>query len=170
MKLAIFDRDGVIDDNSVCYYVYRKEDFKFNPGVVHTLAHLTRQGYCIAVVSNQSGIAKGVYTLQDVNILHDWMTDELARQGAVIQRIYVCPHHPSVSNCLCRKPQPLLLEKAMAEMGAKPEETFFVGDSDTDIKAGAAAGIRTIKVEPNGDLYRQLREQGVIEERGKFKE
>ncbi len=158
MKLAIFDRDGVIDDNSVCYYVYRKEDFKFNPGVVAALSHLTRKGYRIAVVSNQSGIAKGVYTLQDINDLHQWMTEELARQGAVIQRIYVCPHHPDVSRCLCRKPQPLMLEKAMAEMGATPEETFFVGDSATDVQAGNAAGIRTIKVEPNGDLYMQLRD------------
>lgn len=163
MKLAIFDRDGVIDDNSVCYYVHRQEDFKFNPGVVQALAHLTRRGYHIAVVSNQSGIAKGIYTLDDINALHDWMTAELSRQGAVIQRIYVCPHHPSVSKCLCRKPQPLMLEKAMAELGAKPEETFFVGDSDTDVKAGEAAGITTIKVTPNGDLYSQLREHGIIE-------
>ncbi len=163
MKLAIFDRDGVIDDNSTCYYVYRKEDFKFNPGVGEALAHLTRRGWRIAVVSNQSGIAKGVYTLGDIHALHSWMTDELARQGAVIQRIYVCPHHPSTGNCLCRKPQPLMLEKAMAELGAKPTETFFVGDSDTDVKAGEAAGVRTIKVEPNGDLYSQLVMHGIIE-------
>lgn len=163
MKLAIFDRDGVIDDNSTCYYVYRKEDFKFNPGVMEALAHLTRRGYHIAVVTNQSGIAKGIYTLDDINALHEWMTGELARNGAVVHNIYVCPHHPDKSRCLCRKPQPLMLEKAMAQFGAEPGETLFVGDSDTDVQAGKAAGVRTIKVEPNGNLYEQLLKHGIIE-------
>ncbi len=162
MKLAIFDRDGVIDDNSTSYYVYRREDFKFNPGVMEALAYLTRHGYHIAIVSNQSGIAKGIYTLGDIDTLHEWMKTELSKNGAAVHKIYVCPHHPDYGRCLCRKPQPLMLEKAMAELGAKAEDTFFVGDSGTDVKAGEAAGVWTIKVEPNGDLYRQLKEHGII--------
>lgn len=162
MKLAIFDRDGVIDDNSVCYYVYRRNDFVFNPGVKEALAYLTEQGYKIAIVSNQSGIAKGIYTLDDIKALHQWMTSELEKSGAKIQEIYVCPHHPNFGKCLCRKPQPLLLEKAMAEIGASREETFFAGDSDSDILAGNAAGIKTIKLEPNGNLWQQLCKAGII--------
>lgn len=168
-KLAILDRDGVIDDNSQCYYVYRKEDFVFNPGVLESIAHLTRAGYQIAIVSNQSGIAKGEYTLDDIRNLHKWMCAEIEKAGGHIDpdRIYICPHHPKYTNCLCRKPKPLLLEKAMAESGAESHDTIFIGDSPTDVEAGNAAGIRTYKVEPNGNLLEQLMAMGVINENGK---
>ncbi|MCQ2251923.1 MAG: HAD family hydrolase [Bacteroidales bacterium] len=161
-KLAILDRDGVIDDNSQHYYVYRKEDFTFNPGVMEAIASLCRDGYRIAVVSNQSGIAKGLYTLQDIDQLHQWMAGEIEKNGGRIDKVYICPHHPNYSNCLCRKPNPLLLEKAMAEMGATRDNVFFVGDSDTDLQAGMHAGIRTYKVEKNGNLYNQLKELNII--------
>lgn len=163
-KLAILDRDGVIDDNSKCYYVYRKEDFKFNPGVPESIAALCRAGYTIAIVSNQSGIAKGQYTLADTAQLHQWMCRQIELSGGHIDpgRIYICPHHPKFTNCLCRKPKPLLLQKAMSEAGVQSADTIFIGDSPTDVEAGNAAGIATYKVEPNGNLYNQLKQYGII--------
>ncbi len=164
-KLAILDRDGVIDDNSQCYYVYRKDQFTFNPGVLEAIARLCRSGYTIAIVSNQSGIAKGEYTVSDIEELHLWMCGEIARAGGCVDpgRIYVCPHHPSKTNCLCRKPKPLLLQKAMAQAGADCGSTIFIGDADTDVLAGQAAGIATYKVEPNGNLLHQLQKHGLID-------
>lgn len=164
-RLAILDRDGVIDDNSQCYYVYRREDFKFNPGVLEAIAALHEAGYTMAIVSNQSGIAKGQYTLGDIRILHQWMCGEIEKAGGHISphRIYICPHHPKVTNCLCRKPKPLLLQKAMAEAGVSdPGDCIFIGDSPTDVEAGNAAGIKTYKVEPNGNLYTQLKNYNII--------
>jgi len=164
-KLAILDRDGVIDDNSKCYYVYKREHFTFNPGVLEAIARLCKGGYTIAIVSNQSGIAKGEYTLDQISELHQWMCQEIAKAGGNVDphRIYVCPHHPSKTNCLCRKPKPLLLQKAMAEADAAPESTIFIGDAATDVQAGEAAGITTYKVEPNGNLLSQLLNMNVIE-------
>ncbi len=163
------DRDGVIDDNSQCYYVYRQSDFKFNPGVLEAVSALTRQGYTLAIVSNQSGIAKGEYTLRQIEELHRWMCAEIEKHGGHIdpRRIYICPHHPRHTNCLCRKPKPLLLEKAMAEAGATAEDTIFIGDSATDVEAGTAAGIATYKVEPNGNLLNQLIQYKLISADGK---
>ncbi|MCQ2976080.1 MAG: HAD family hydrolase [Bacteroidales bacterium] len=162
-KLAIFDRDGVIDDNSKLYYIYKKEDFIFNPGVKEAMAYFTKNNYKIAIVSNQSGIAKGIYTLEDIENLHNWMNEELKNFGAIVNKIYVCPHHPNFSNCLCRKPSPLMLEKAMAEFNADFESSFFVGDSDSDVEAGTKAGIKTFKVKHNGNLYNQLLNFGLIQ-------
>ncbi len=164
-RLAILDRDGVIDDNSQCYYVYQKSDFKFNPGVLEAIAALTREGYTLAIVSNQSGIAKGEYTLGQINELHQWMCGAIEEAGGHIDpsRIYICPHHPRHTNCLCRKPKPLLLERAMAAAGVCAADTIFIGDSPTDVEAGTAAGIVTYKVEPNGNLYSQLIQYKVIE-------
>ncbi len=163
-KLAILDRDGVIDNNSKCYYVYKREHFEFNPGVLDALRLLHEGGYTIAIVSNQSGIAKGEYSLGEVSDLHEWMCQEIARAGGYVDpsRIYICPHHPSKTNCLCRKPKPLLLQKAMAEAGADTGSTIFIGDAITDVQAGQAAGIATYKVEPNGNLLHQLQKMNLI--------
>jgi len=150
-KAVFLDRDGVLVDNSRDYYLWKKEDLRLNPGVTGLLSTLKQQGYLLVVVSNQGGISKGIYTRPDVARFHLELQRQLAGDGAGVDAYYYCPHHDSVENCLCRKPLPLLIEKAMARFGIDPAESWMVGDSQRDIQAGRAAGLRTIRVPSNGD-------------------
>ena len=81
---------------------------------------------------------------------------ELAKQGAHVDAIYYCPHHSMVETCLCRKPQPLMIEKALARFGIDPASSWMIGDAERDVEAGKAAGLRTILIEPNSDLRKVL--------------
>jgi D-glycero-D-manno-heptose 1,7-bisphosphate phosphatase len=157
IQRAIFlDRDGVINDNSRSYYVWRKEDLVLNPGVPETLRSLKEQGYLLIVVSNQGGISKELYTKEDVFAFHEAINRELKPHHAAIDAFYFCPHHDEVENCLCRKPRPLLIQRAMARFIISPEGSWFVGDSPRDAQAGRAAGLSVLEVEANGDLRKIL--------------
>ncbi|MDR2006942.1 MAG: HAD-IIIA family hydrolase, partial [Acidaminococcales bacterium] len=102
-----------------------------------------RLGYYVFVVTNQSGVARGFYRMEDVDALHAFMNGELAARGAKIDAFYVCPHHPAFgSPCLCRKPRPGLLLAAMDEYAVDKERSFLVGDKNTDLEAAANAGIK----------------------------
>ncbi len=148
-KAAFFDRDGVINDNSQHYYVYRIEDFKFNDGVIELMKAYQQKDFLIIIISNQSGIGRKVYTINDVEILHQHVKNELLKHGITITEIYFCPHHPSTSNCLCRKPNSLLLEKAIARFDIDVEKSLLIGDSQRDIEAAQKVGLKGIKVPAN---------------------
>jgi len=153
MKKAVFlDRDGVINDDTGHYYIYRPSDFVLNKGIVVALQKLTKAGFLLIVISNQGGIAKGIYTRHDVEQVHEKMKKELEQAGIFLTEIYYCPHHPSVENCLCRKPGSLLLEKALARYQIDPAQSFFIGDSEHDIEAARKTGIRGILVPKNTSL------------------
>ncbi|MBN1131853.1 MAG: HAD family hydrolase [Bacteroidales bacterium] len=157
MRKAIFiDRDGVINDDTKEYYIHRIENFSLNPGVVSALKFLQGKGYLLIVVSNQGGISKGLYSKEDVDRLHQYMTEILEREGIIITDIFYCPHHDEVENCLCRKPKPLMLQKAMARYRIDPGQSFFIGDKQSDVEAGRNAGIRTILIKPNSNLEKVL--------------
>lgn len=153
MNKAIFlDRDGTLNNMKDHYYVWRPEDFKLNPGVIDTLAALKKRGYLLVVISNQGGVSKGEYGRDDVEVLHTHMRSLLEQKGIVLDEVLFCPHHPAQEACLCRKPLPLMIEKALARFDIDPVQSWMVGDSDRDMEAGKAAGLKTLLVAVNGDL------------------
>lgn len=152
MKKAIFlDRDGVINEERG-EYTWLLEDFKLNEGLVEALKVFLEKKYMLIVISNQSGIAKGVYKKEEVEYLHLHLGRVLKKHGIELAEIYYCPHHPDFGKCLCRKPGSLLLEKAIARFQIDPSLSYFIGDADRDVEAGEKAGVKTIKVEPNSSL------------------
>jgi len=150
MKRAVFiDRDGTI--NVEKDYLYRIEECEFIPGVAEAIRLLNHAGYLVVVVSNQSGIARGYYTEEDVDALHRYMAGELAKQGAVIDAWYYCPHHPSGKGsyslpCNCHKPLPGMLTTAARRHDIDLEASVMIGDKLVDIDAGKAASCRTMLV------------------------
>ncbi|MCY2995202.1 MAG: D-glycero-beta-D-manno-heptose 1,7-bisphosphate 7-phosphatase [Planctomycetota bacterium] len=139
LHLAVFlDRDGVINRDTG--YVRRVEDFEFIAGVVPALQEIQRRGYLLFVVTNQSGIGRGYYTLEDYQRVNAWMLAHLASNAVTIHGVYVCPHAPDV-RCACRKPAPGLLLQAQREHGLDLPNSWLVGDKPSDIEAARRAGV-----------------------------
>ncbi len=151
-KAVFLDRDGVINSNQGRYYIWKREEVEINPGVVETLTHLKDQGYLLIIITNQGGIGRGIYTREEVEKIHLHIRQLLKKQGAEPDDFYYCPHHPDSGACLCRKPLPLMIEKAMARYRIDPALSWFIGDSQRDVDAGKAAGLRTILTTSNEDL------------------
>jgi len=156
-KAIFFDRDGTLNNNQDNYYIWKPEDFKLNPSVIETLFELKELGYLLIVITNQGGVAKEEYSMDDVEEVHHHMCLLLEKEGITVDEVYVCPHHQNIEACLCRKPLPLLIEKAIARFDIDPKESWFVGDSERDMEAGKAAGLRTLLIESNSDLREVLR-------------
>jgi len=151
MNKAIFlDRDGVI--NVERGYTYKLEDFIILPDLVEVLQLFLKKGFLLIVISNQSGIAKQLYTQNEVEVLHNYLIEELNRNDISISEIYYCGHHPDVSNCICRKPDSLFVEKALARFNIDATESFFIGDKERDIEAAKKAGVKGILIEANISL------------------
>lgn len=144
-KAAFLDRDGVINIDSG--YVGRWEDFRFVPGVLELLDQLAQDGYLLVIVTNQSGIARGLFTEQDYELLTQRYLSELANANIHVEAVYHCPHHPEgivekyTQICDCRKPAPGLILRAIDELGIDPALSLLIGDSERDIEAGRTAGI-----------------------------
>lgn len=152
MNKAIFlDRDGVIN-REMGDYVTCVDDFKINPGVGEALRKWAEAGYLLIVITNQGGIAKGLYTEKTLQVMHEKMHQALAQDDVVLTAVYHCPHHPSTGACLCRKPDSLLIEKAIARFHIDPAASFFIGDKDRDIQAGLKVGVKGIRIEANAPL------------------
>lgn len=163
MNKAVFlDRDGVINSDENLYYVYRNEDFLLNRGVGKTLQYFKQKGYLLILITNQGGVSKAIYSHADVANVHAHMQKLLSAWGVKFDDIFYCPHHSDQTRCLCRKPQPLMIQRAMAKWNIDPETCFFIGDRDSDIETAKAAGIKGIKTETNGDLFKQLANFGMI--------
>ncbi len=150
-RRAVFlDRDGTI--NVEKDYLYRVEDFEFIPGVPQALKRLQKAGFLLVVVTNQSGVARGYYTLEDVDALHRHMCSELLHDGVTLDGIYVCPHHPTEGqapyniDCDCRKCKPGMLLRAADDLGAELGHSYMVGDKLADLDAGRTAGCRSLLV------------------------
>lgn len=150
-KVLFLDRDGVINNN-VLYYTYKVKDFIINNGVVDFLKVMSIKGYEFIIITNQSGISKGVYNKSDVENVHKFLTDELKKSGISILEIYYCSHHNDVESCLCRKPNSLLIEKAIARFRIDRMHSYFIGDQQRDVDTAIAANITPILIEPNSDL------------------
>ena len=153
MNKAVFiDRDGVINNDNNLYYIYKPEDFKLNEGIIQNIVLLKSAGFLVIVVSNQGGIGKGLYKKEDTEKLHQILKEEVLKAGPNIDEIYYCPHHPDTSQCLCRKPDSLLIEKALARFNIDPASSYLIGDSQRDIEAAGKAGIKGMLVTKNSNI------------------
>ncbi len=151
MQKAIFlDRDGVI--NTERGFTYRLQDFVILPDLIEVLQLFQQKGFILIVVSNQSGVAKGLYKQTDVEIIHSYMLNEFTKNTISISEIYYCIHHPDVSACICRKPDSLFVEKALARFDIDPKKSYFIGDKERDVEAGEKAGVTGILIEANVSL------------------
>ena len=144
-KVVFLDRDGVL--NADIGYLWRKEDFVWMPGAPAAIRLFNQLGWRVIVVTNQSGVARGYYQESDVQLLHDWINEELAKHDAHIDRFYFCPHYPQGAQtkyaveCDCRKPKPGMILQGLAEWQGNPAASFLIGDKESDITAATAAGI-----------------------------
>ncbi len=151
-KAVFFDRDGTINSDEGHYYIYKPEDFVFNPGVIEGMKRLQDAGYLLFVITNQGGVAKGIYTAADVALVHARMCEELEKHGVKITKIYYCPHHESVKTCVCRKPSPYMVNRAVEEFNINKRASWFIGDSSRDVECAEAAGVRPIRIRKNQDI------------------
>jgi D-glycero-D-manno-heptose 1,7-bisphosphate phosphatase len=153
MNKAVFiDRDGVINNDHNLYYVFKPEDFKLNDGIIQNIVNLKNAGFLVIIISNQGGIGKGLYKKEDTEKLHEILKNEIYKAGSKIDEIYYCPHYPDTSQCLCRKPGSLLIEKAIACFNIAPSISYLIGDSPRDIEAAEKAGINGILVSKNSNI------------------
>ncbi|HWN51421.1 MAG TPA: HAD family hydrolase [Xanthobacteraceae bacterium] len=153
---AVFlDRDGTLNHDTG--YVHRIADFRWLPGAVNAIRRLNDGGYYVFVVTNQSGVARGMYDETAVNELHGWMSEELRAAGAHIDDIRYCPHHPQASiaayrtACSCRKPAAGMLLDLMNCWPVIRQGSIMIGDKESDAAAGRTAGIASAIV-PAGAL------------------
>ena len=142
-RAVFLDRDGTIAED--VNYCSRTEDFRVLPTVPEAIRLLNESGFKVVVITNQSGLARGVFTEETLAQIHGKMEKELAKHGARVNAIYYCPHHPD-EGCDCRKPKTGLLEKASEGLGLDLKSSYMIGDMQKDIDAGRAAGCRTILV------------------------
>ena len=142
-RAVFFDRDGTIAKD--VHYCRRPEDFVLFPKAAKVIKKLNKRGFKVIIVTNQSGIARGYFNEEALGNIHKKMKEELAREGAHIDGIYYCPHHPD-DNCECRKPKPSLLFQAAKDLNIDLEHSFVVGDLQKDMELGKAAGCRTILI------------------------
>lgn len=145
VRAAFIDRDGVI--NADHGYVHRVDRFELLPGVPAALRRLKAAGFLLIVVTNQSGIARGLFTEADYATLTQHLHEVLAAEGVVLDAVYHCPHLPDASvaayrrQCDCRKPNPGMILRGIAEFGIDPARSMLIGDKTSDIEAGRAAGV-----------------------------
>ncbi|MBF9237137.1 HAD family hydrolase [Hymenobacter sp. BT683] len=141
-KAVFLDRDGVLNEE-LGTYVWQPEQFIVCPGVPESVARLKAAGYFLIVVTNQAGIAKGLYTATDVRACYAKLQDAC---GGLIDALYFSEAHPSVSESILRKPNSGMLEKAVARFNLDPAQCWIVGDRLRDMQAGAKVGVRGVLV------------------------
>ena len=150
MKKAIFlDRDGTI--NVEKDYIYKSEDLVFEEGTIEALKTFKNLGYILIVISNQSGIARGYFTEEDLNIFNNNMNEILKKNGIEITEFYCCPHHPDGIGeykkvCECRKPNNKMIEDAIKKYNIAREKSYMIGDKTSDIGAGLKSNLKTVLV------------------------
>ncbi|KAB2825280.1 MULTISPECIES: D-glycero-beta-D-manno-heptose 1,7-bisphosphate 7-phosphatase [Aliivibrio] len=147
-KPAVFiDRDGVINVDRG--YVHKRDDFEYIDGVFDAVKKCKDMGYLLVLVTNQSGIARGMFTEEQFEILTEWMDWNFADHGIDFDGIYYCPHHPEATvekykeECDCRKPNPGMFNSAQSFLDIDMENSVMIGDKKEDMMAAQAAGVGT---------------------------
>lgn len=157
-KAIFLDRDGTI--NKMVGFITKPEQFELLPGVAKAIKAINKSGYLAIVITNQPVIARGDCTFEQLQTIHNKMETELGKEGAFVDAIYVCPHHTDKGfsgerpeykcDCDCRKPKPGLLLQAAKDFNIDLSQSYMIGDSDRDVKAGENAGVKkAIKVGEN---------------------
>ena len=141
--LVVLHRDGTIIEERP--YLSDPEGVRLLPGAAEGLRLLQREGFSLAVATNQSGVGRGYFGLEEVAGVNQRLREVLGARGVLLKKVYCCPHHPE-ARCYCRKPEMGLLQRAAREAGASFQDTFVVGDKECDIEMGRRAGARTILV------------------------
>ncbi len=157
LRRAVFlDRDGTLIED--VGYLDTVENVRILPGAVDALRRLCREGYMLVVVTNQSAVARGLLSEEELSGIHGFIVREFGEKGAPLSAIYYCPHHPQApkaeyrKDCECRKPAPGLLLRSASEMGIDLSRSWMIGDSGRDVEAGLRAGCRAaILIGPSGD-------------------
>ncbi|MFF7707260.1 D-glycero-beta-D-manno-heptose 1,7-bisphosphate 7-phosphatase [Pseudomonas sp. NPDC007930] len=144
MKLLILDRDGVINHDSDAY-IKALEEWLPIEGSVRAIADLSKAGWVVAVATNQSGIARGYYSLGTLEAMHRRLRELVAAEGGEVGMITYCPHGPD-AGCECRKPLPGMLRAIAEHYGVGLEGVWFVGDSASDLQAARACGAQPVLV------------------------
>ena len=148
-KAVFFDRDGTLNVNTD--YLYKKENFIWMPDAVEAIKYANDNDYLVIVVTNQSGVARGYYTEEDIKILHHWMNSELKKKGAHIDAFYYCPYHTAgtipeyTKDSEDRKPKPGMILNAVSDfekigISIDIKNSFTVGNKISDVLAGKNAG------------------------------
>lgn len=170
-KALFLDRDGVI--NVEKNYVWRTEDFEFIPGIFELCALARNLCFKLIVITNQAGIARGYYTEADFQHLTDWMLAAFRERGIDIDRVYHCPYHPTAGSgeyrreSFDRKPNPGMILKARADFALDLSRSVLIGDKDSDIEAGRAAGVGClVKLTLGASANEYRARNGVLELRG----
>ena len=154
MKKTLFlDRDGVLNRERGDY-TYLVEDFEVLPDVSAAIKLARQKGYLIIVISNQGGIAKGLFDENRVDMLHQMMSDKLQKDDVSFDEIYYCQHHNEVGKCICRKPNSLMLEKAIARFDIDVEKSVMIGDSQRDVDAARKVGVQGFLIESNSGILK----------------
>jgi D-glycero-D-manno-heptose 1,7-bisphosphate phosphatase len=143
MKAVFMDRDGVLIEDKG--YVHRIRDVVLLPGVPEALKKLKEAGFLLIIASNQSGVGRGYFPESDMWEVDEHLRKALLREGVKIDYSYYCPHAPD-QGCDCRKPKPGMLLQAAKEHGIALSESWMVGDKESDMEAGKAAGCMTALV------------------------
>lgn len=143
-QLIILDRDGVINEDSDDY-VKSADEWRAIPASLEAIAAINKLTIPVVVCTNQSGLARGLFSQQDLDAMHEKLTRELKAVGGHIDKIYACTHHPD-DNCECRKPKPGMYLQAAKDFNADPNHILVIGDSARDIEAAEAAGFHSILV------------------------
>lgn len=162
-KAIFLDRDGTI--NKYVGFLRKEEEFELLPGVADAVKKINESGYLAIVVTNQPVIARGEVTFEELEIIHNKMETLLGKDGAYLDGIYFCPHHPHSGyegeikelkiECDCRKPKPGMLIKAAEDLNIDLSQSYMVGDGENDIKAGKAAGCKTVLLNTECEYYGQ---------------
>tara|TARA_B100000497_G_C7619948_1_gene372432 strand:- start:368 stop:841 length:474 start_codon:yes stop_codon:yes gene_type:complete len=150
-KVIFLDRDGVIN-REIGNYVYNIKDFVINDGLEKALYNWSKNGYSFAIVTNQGGIAKGLYNRNDVEEINVFLRNWFEARSFNLLTILYCPHHDAIEHCICRKPNSLMLEKIIARYTVSLKHSFMIGDSDRDVQAANNVGLRGFKIKANSNL------------------
>ena len=162
-KAIFLDRDGTI--NKYVGFLRKEEEFELLPGVAEAVKKINESGYLAIVVTNQPVISRGEVTFEGLETIHNKMETLLGKEGAYLDGIYFCPHHPHSGyegevkelkrECVCRKPNPGMLLKAAENLNIDLSQSYMVGDGENDIKAGKAAGCKTVLLNTECEYYGQ---------------
>jgi histidinol-phosphate phosphatase family protein len=142
-RYVLLDRDGTLNEEK--HYLSDLDQFHLMPGAIEALGRLQEMGLGLAVITNQSGVARGYFDLECVESIHKRLSELLAAAGVRLAGIYFCPHSPE-ANCACRKPAPGMIHRAVTELGLDPRQCFLVGDKLSDIELGKVVGATTFLV------------------------